>query len=163
MTLYPGGYMDTEPASRNEPKEPAAPSFKEAFLFWLKLGRISFGGPAGQIAVMHLELVDRKIWISNEEFLHALNYCLLLPGPEAQQLAIHFDTAATPHFHEISNCWLYSAACGISLSWSCPFSRPVQSLPRRPSFSPERPFRPLAGPIRCPVISPRPVSISTAG
>jgi chromate transporter len=81
--------MDTAYVSQDEPTEPAAPSFKEAFLFWLKLGWISFGGPAGQIAIMHLELVDRRRWISNERFLHALNYCMLLPGPEAQQLAIY--------------------------------------------------------------------------
>jgi chromate transporter len=65
------------------------PSFREAFLFWLKLGFISFGGPAGQIAIMQTELVDRKHWISQSRFLHALNYCMLLPGPEAQQLAIY--------------------------------------------------------------------------
>ena len=63
--------------------------FREAFRYWLKLGFINFGGPAGQIAIMHDELVDRKRWISNERFLHALNYCMLLPGPEAQQLAIY--------------------------------------------------------------------------
>ena len=67
----------------------SAVPFREAFLYWLKLGFINFGGPAGQIAVMHDELVDRKRWISNERFLHALNYCMLLPGPEAQQLAIY--------------------------------------------------------------------------
>jgi chromate transporter len=61
----------------------------EAFRFWLKLGFISFGGPAGQIAIMHRELVERRRWISEERFLHALNYCMLLPGPEAQQLAIY--------------------------------------------------------------------------
>jgi len=66
-----------------------SPSFQEAFKFWLKLGWISFGGPAGQIAIMHQELVERKKWISNERFLHALNYCMLLPGPEAQQLATY--------------------------------------------------------------------------
>jgi chromate transporter len=64
-------------------------SFGEALKFWLKLGFISFGGPAGQIAVMHRELVDRKRWISERRFLHALNYCMLLPGPEAQQLATY--------------------------------------------------------------------------
>jgi chromate transporter len=64
-------------------------SFAEAFHFWLKLGFISFGGPAGQIAVMHQELVERKRWISERRFLHALNYCMLLPGPEAQQLATY--------------------------------------------------------------------------
>jgi chromate transporter len=65
------------------------PSLKEAFWFWLKLGFISFGGPAGQVATMHQELVERKKWISEENFLHALNYCMLLPGPEAQQLATY--------------------------------------------------------------------------
>jgi len=65
------------------------PTFREAFLFWLKLGFISFGGPSGQIAMMHAELVERKKWISDSRFLHALNYCMLLPGPEAQQLAIY--------------------------------------------------------------------------
>ena len=63
--------------------------FRAAFLYWLRLGFINFGGPAGQIAIMHDELVDKKRWISNERFLHALNYCMLLPGPEAQQLAIY--------------------------------------------------------------------------
>jgi chromate transporter len=65
------------------------PSFREAFLFWLKLGFISFGGPTGQIAIMHSELVEKKKWISEARFLHALNYCMLLPGPEAQQLATY--------------------------------------------------------------------------
>ncbi len=64
-------------------------TFSEAFRFWLKLGFISFGGPAGQIAIMHQELVERRHWISEKRFLHALNYCMLLPGPEAQQLAIY--------------------------------------------------------------------------
>jgi len=64
-------------------------TFWQAFLFWLKLGFISFGGPAGQIAVMHQELVEQKRWISEKRFLHALNYCMLLPGPEAQQLATY--------------------------------------------------------------------------
>ncbi|RON47723.1 chromate transporter [Pseudomonas frederiksbergensis] len=62
---------------------------REAFLFWLKLGLISFGGPAGQISIMHQELVERRRWISERRFLHALNYCMLLPGPEAQQLATY--------------------------------------------------------------------------
>src|SRR5574343_841340 len=64
-------------------------SFWQAFLFWLKLGFISFGGPAGQIAIMHQELVARRRWISERRFLHALNYCMVLPGPEAQQLATY--------------------------------------------------------------------------
>src|SRR5213595_1540762 len=69
--------------------KPVAPTFWNAFLFWLKLGYINFGGPTGQIAIMHDELVERRRWISNARFLHALNYCMLLPGPEAQQLAIY--------------------------------------------------------------------------
>jgi chromate transporter len=64
-------------------------SFIEALRFWLKLGFISFGGPAGQIAIMHAELVERRRWISEKRFLHALNFCMLLPGPEAQQLATY--------------------------------------------------------------------------
>lgn len=64
-------------------------SKKEAFFYWLKLGFISFGGPAGQIAIMHHDLVEKKRWISEKRFLHALNYCMFLPGPEAQQLAIY--------------------------------------------------------------------------
>src|SRR5438045_8640611 len=64
-------------------------SFKEALGFWLKLGFISFGGPAGQIAIMHRVLVDEKKWIEEERFLHALNFCMLLPGPEAQKLATY--------------------------------------------------------------------------
>ena len=64
-------------------------SFTEALKFWFKLGCISFGGPAGQVAIMHRELVEQKRWISEKRFLHALNYCMLLPGPEAQQLATY--------------------------------------------------------------------------
>ena len=73
------------------PVNPAVekPSFREALLFWLKLGFISFGGPAGQIAIMHEFVVDQKRWVSDAKFLHALNYCMLLPGPEAQQLATY--------------------------------------------------------------------------
>jgi chromate transporter len=65
------------------------PTFSEAFRFWLKLGFISFGGPAGQIAIMHQFLVDEKKWISDSRFMHGLNYCMILPGPEAQQLATY--------------------------------------------------------------------------
>ncbi|MET3461602.1 chromate efflux transporter [Variovorax atrisoli] len=72
------------PSARPEPI-----SFSEAFRFWLRLGFISFGGPAGQIAIMHAELVERRRWISEKRFLHALNFCMLLPGPEAQQLATY--------------------------------------------------------------------------
>jgi chromate transporter len=65
------------------------PTFGQALRFWVKLGFISFGGPAGQISIMHHELVEQKKWVSNERFLNALNYCMLLPGPEAQQLATY--------------------------------------------------------------------------
>ncbi|MBB3117786.1 chromate efflux transporter [Pseudoduganella violacea] len=68
---------------------PAPVSLRSAFLYWLKLGFISFGGPAGQIAMMHSELVEKRRWISEQRFLHALNYCMLLPGPEATQLAVY--------------------------------------------------------------------------
>jgi chromate transporter len=72
-----------------ELRGPVAPSFGEAFRFWLKLGFVNFGGPTGQIAVMHEELVGRRRWLGDDGFLHALSFCLLLPGPEAQQLAIY--------------------------------------------------------------------------
>src|SRR5574340_1656013 len=73
----------------NDMARPAQPTFWEAFAYWLKLGFISFGGPAGQIALMHHDLVEKKRWISERRFLHALNYCMVLPGPEAQQLATY--------------------------------------------------------------------------
>src|SRR5258705_6435907 len=65
------------------------PTFGEAFKVWFKIGCLSFGGPAGQIALMHRVLVDEKKWIDEQRYLHALNYCTLLPGPEAQQLATY--------------------------------------------------------------------------
>jgi chromate transporter len=68
---------------------PTPVTFTEALRFWLKLGFIGFGGPAGQIAIMHAEFVERRRWISEKRFLHALNYCMVLPGPEAQQLATY--------------------------------------------------------------------------
>ena len=68
---------------------PSPVSLTEATFYWLKLGFISFGGPAGQIAIMHHDLVESKRWISEKRFLHALNYCMVLPGPEAQQLATY--------------------------------------------------------------------------
>ncbi len=69
--------------------QPKPIAFGDAFRFWLKLGLVSFGGPAGQIAIMHQELVVKRRWLSERRFLHALNYCMLLPGPEAQQLATY--------------------------------------------------------------------------
>src|SRR5256714_5725557 len=84
----------TEPNIATLP--PAAemrPSFGEAFKLWLKIGCINFGGPAGQIAMMHRMLVDEKKWIDEPRFLHALNFCMLLPGPEAQKLATYIGWA----------------------------------------------------------------------
>ncbi|WP_376702100.1 chromate efflux transporter [Mesorhizobium sp. ISC25] len=72
-----------------EIQEPVVPSFRQAVKVWAKIGVLSFGGPAGQIALMHKELVEERRWIGEQRFLHALNYCMLLPGPEAQQLAIY--------------------------------------------------------------------------
>ena len=83
-----GRPLRLDDATRPLPR-PAHPTFAQAFAYWLKLGFISFGGPAGQIAIMHQELVEQRRWISERRFLHALNYCMLLPGPEAQQLAIY--------------------------------------------------------------------------
>ncbi len=79
----------TDPAIPTSP--PPSPTLGEAFKYWLKLGFISFGGPAGQIAMMHQELVERRRWISEHRYLHALNYCMLLPGPEAIQLAMYIS------------------------------------------------------------------------
>jgi len=84
-----GNPMTINQSEDQEAATPQVVSFWNAFLFWLKLGFISFGGPAGQISIMHQELVENRRWISERRFLHALNYCMLLPGPEAQQLAIY--------------------------------------------------------------------------
>src|SRR5436853_5071033 len=89
-------------------------SLREALWVWLRVAGLSFGGPAGQIAVMHRILVEEKRWISEERFLHALNYCMLLPGPEAQQLATYIG-------------WLMHRTLGASwrvASLSCPASSP---------------------------------------
>lgn len=82
--------MDTpqQPTSDNT-QMPAPVTLAQAFWYWLKLGFISFGGPAGQISIMHHDLVEKRRWISEQRFLHALNYCMVLPGPEAQQLATY--------------------------------------------------------------------------
>jgi chromate transporter len=82
--------MDTSQQQLSDNTQPPEPvTLAQAFWYWLKLGFISFGGPAGQIAIMHQDLVERKRWISEKRFLHALNYCMVLPGPEAQQLAVY--------------------------------------------------------------------------
>ena len=81
------------PGSRDprapDPTKPPPVTLWTAFVYWLKLGFVSFGGPAGQMAMMHTELVERRRWISEHRFLHALNYTMVLPGPEAQQLATY--------------------------------------------------------------------------
>ena len=99
---------------------PVPPSFNEALRFWLKLGFVSFGGPAGQIAIMHRELVERFRWISERRFLHALNYCMLLPGPEAQQLATYIGWLLHGTRGGIAAGGLFvlpSLAILIALSW----------------------------------------------
>src|SRR5918997_1479328 len=80
--------METR-AARTEETRTKSVSFGEAFWFWVKLGFINFGGPAGQIAIMHRELVEKKRWISESQYLRTLNFCMLLPGPEAQQVATY--------------------------------------------------------------------------
>ncbi|WP_035383508.1 chromate efflux transporter [Ferriphaselus sp. R-1] len=81
--------MDTSQQQFSDNARPVPVTLAQAFWYWLKLGFISFGGPAGQISIMHQDLVERKRWISERRFLHALNYCMVLPGPEAQQLATY--------------------------------------------------------------------------
>ena len=101
-------------------QRPAAPTFGEALVWWLKLGFISFGGPAGQIALMHQELVERRRWISDKRFLHALNFCMLLPGPEAQQLATYIGWLMHRTWGGIAAGALFvlpSLAILIGLSW----------------------------------------------
>ncbi len=87
MTLT--SQTQTTASTEMTPETPPAVSFRDAFRFWLQLGFISFGGPAGQIAIMHRELVEKRRWVSEKRFLHALNFCMVLPGPEAQQLATY--------------------------------------------------------------------------
>jgi chromate transporter len=82
--------MDTSQQQSINTQPPEPVTLSQAFWYWLKLGFISFGGPAGQIAILHQDLVEKKRWISERRFLHALNYCMVLPGPEAQQLVVYF-------------------------------------------------------------------------
>jgi chromate transporter len=89
MTTQPLPEAPATAAERDTALAAGLPSEREALRFWFKLGCISFGGPAGQIAIMHEELVERRRWISEQRFLHALNFCMALPGPEAQQLAAY--------------------------------------------------------------------------
>jgi chromate transporter len=99
---------------------PQPVSFWHAFAYWLRLGFISFGGPAGQIAIMHHDLVEKRRWISEQRFLHALNYCMLLPGPEAQQLATYIGWLMHRTWGGIVAGALFvlpSLAILIALSW----------------------------------------------
>ena len=89
LSERPGPGPVQDPSESAGEGRPSAPSFRQALAFWWRLGFISFGGPAGQIALMHDEIVTRRRWLSEGRFLHALNYCMLLPGPEAQQLATY--------------------------------------------------------------------------
>ena len=101
--------------------EPGGIPIAEAFRFWFKLGFISFGGPTGQIAIMHQELVERRRWISERRFLHALNYCMLLPGPEATQLATYIGWLMHRTWGGIVAGSLFvlpSVAILIALSWT---------------------------------------------
>ena len=91
------------------------PSFNEGLRFWFKLGWISLGGTAAHIAIMHDDLVEKKRWISNASFLHALSHCMILPGPEAQQLAIYIGGNSTASgvesLQERSSCCLPCSCC----------------------------------------------------
>ncbi|NNU44800.1 chromate efflux transporter [Ramlibacter montanisoli] len=112
--------MSVVPAQVEAVAPPQGVSFGEALKFWLKLGFISFGGPAGQIAIMHRELVEQKRWISERRFLHALNYCMVLPGPEAQQLATYIGWLMHRTWGGIAAGALFvlpSLAILIALSW----------------------------------------------
>jgi chromate transporter len=81
--------METKTVGENRSGQTKPVGFWEAFWFWVKLGFINFGGPAGQIAIMHRELVESKRWVSEKQYLRTLNFCMLLPGPEAQQVATY--------------------------------------------------------------------------
>lgn len=106
--------------SQQQLSTPAPVSLMQALWFWLKLGFISFGGPAGQISIMHQELVENRRWISEKRFLHALNYCMVLPGPEAQQLATYIGWLMHRTWGGIIAGALFvlpSLAILIALSW----------------------------------------------
>jgi chromate transporter len=112
--------MDAVHRSIPRDTTPPSPDFGEALRYWWKLGWISFGGPAGQIAIMHHELVERRRWISEGRFLHALNYCMVLPGPEAQQLATYIGWLMHRTWGGIAAGALFvlpSLAVLIVLSW----------------------------------------------
>ena len=86
--------MENKTVSEDRSGKTKPVGFREAFWFWVKLGFINFGGPAGQISIMHRELVERKRWVSENQYLRTLNFCMLLPGPEAQQVATYIHGGA---------------------------------------------------------------------
>ena len=108
-----------------EPPEAAARvPFGEAVRFWMRLGLVNFGGPTGQIALMHTELVERRRWIGEPNFLHALNFAMLLPGPEAHQLAIYVG-------------WLLNGSAG-AIAAGAPMRSMARPVTRLPSGIPPR-------------------------
>jgi len=113
---------ETSPTADGALAAPPTPTLREAFAYWLRLGFLSFGGPAGQIALMHEDLVVRKRWISERRYLHALNYCMVLPGPEAQQLATYIGWLMHRSWGGILAGSLFvlpSLLILIALSWVC--------------------------------------------
>src|SRR2546430_4069345 len=117
----------------NAPASSHGIAFGDAVRVWARVAALSFGGPAGQIAVMHRILVEEKRWIGEERFLHALNYCMLLPGPEAQQLAIYIGWL----MHKTRGGLVAGAPFGPSPLLSIPHSPwafpPIRRVPRRPA------------------------------
>jgi chromate transporter len=123
--MKPEGPSSAQSSSPRRPQTPwgerSLVPLGDALRYWTKLGFINFGGPAGQIAIMHQELVERKRWISNGRFLHALNYCMLLPGPEAQQLAIYIGWLLNGNFGGIAAGILFVLPAFfliLGLSWT---------------------------------------------
>jgi chromate transporter len=110
------------------------PTFPEALRFWLKLGFISFGGPAGQIAIMHREVVEQRGWVGDRDFAQALNFCMILPGPEALQLAIYLGWRLHGTLGGVAAglCFLLSASCWASRSSTCPSASSPASRRRSP-------------------------------
>jgi chromate transporter len=101
----------------NLPPPIATVPFVQAMRFWWRLGLISFGGPAGQIALMHRELVEQRRWISERRFLHALNFCMLLPGPEAQQLATYLGWLLHRIWGGVLTVMAVCALAGLAWRW----------------------------------------------
>jgi len=166
----PTGASAAQPAA--ELTVPAPVSRWEAFRYWLKLGFISFGGPAGQIAMMHTELVERRRWISEHRFLHALNYTMVLPGPEAQQLATYIGWlmhgtlggivagvlfVLPSLFILIGLTWIYLAARGDRNCGICRLPHRFAGTPQRGALGNSR------GGVRCHFRPARAISLYRIG